>query len=280
MLEFKHGKRRLGRKLIEKSLYEPTENALAQAVWLETREHIGFRLSFDIDLTPGAFEAGVLKALNEHDAETAIRNARGWFLDEPFSLRPAMIGSFYCAAHFGNHEAAIAFADLGLRANPNNPGLLNNKLVSLASIGKTDEARVILRHLAQYKYEPDFRIHYLAAEGIISFREGRTGDGRRYYSEAVQAASDAGSPDRALLACAYWLEQEAVTSVIGQSYFDEITELVDSEIMQSRAEFRDTLVFTWDAIKTRIRDIIKEQAFEPIVSEHNAGELLKASIVA
>ena len=191
-----------------------------------------------------------------------------------------MIGSFYCAAHFGTHETAIAFADRGLRANPNHPGLLNNKLVSLASIGKFDEARVILRHLAQYKYDPDFRATYLAAEGIISFREGHISDGRRYYLEAVQAANDADDPDRAFLACAYWLEQEAVTSVYRQSYFDEVIELVDSDIMRGRTKFRHTLIFTWDAMKARIRDINKQKAFEPIVSDRNDGELLKASIIA
>lgn len=191
-----------------------------------------------------------------------------------------MIGSFYCAAHFGSHETAISFADRGLRANPNHPGLLNNKLVSLASIGRIEEARVILRHLAKYRYDPDFRVHYLAAQGIISFRDGHIDDGRRWYSEAVQAAHDGDNPDSAFLACAYWLEQEAVVSDYSQSYFDEILELVDSEIMQGRAKFRDTLVFTWDAMKARIRDMNKQQAFESIVSNRNDGEFLKASIIA
>lgn len=279
VLELKHGKRRMARKLIEKSLFAPTENTLAQAIWLETREHIGLRAGLKIDLISGAFEAGVLKALNERDAKTAIHNARGWLLDEPFSVRPAMIGSFYCAAHFETYEAAISFADRGLRANPNHPGLLNNKLVSLASMGRIDEAQVILRRLAQYRYNPDFRVHYLAAQGIISFRDGHTDDGRRCYSEAVQAAQDANSPDLAFLACAYWLEQEAVASVHSQSFFDEAIELIDSEIIQVRIKVRDTLVFTWDAIKARIREISRQQAFEPIVSDRNDGDLLKASII-
>lgn len=278
--ELKHGNRRMARKLLEKSLFAPTENVLAQAIWLETREHIGLREGISIDITPRAFEAGVLKAIDQHDAKIVIDNARGWFSDEPFSLRPAMIGSYYCAAHFGSHEAAISFADRGLRANPNHPALLNNKLVSLASIGRIDEALVILRLLAQCRYDPDFRVHYLAAQGIIAFRSGHIDDGRRYYSEAVQAAHDSDNSDSAFLACAYWLEQEATASVDSQSYIDEAIELVDSEIIKGRTKIRDTLVFTWHAMKARIRDINRQHTFEPIVSDRNAGELLKASIIA
>ncbi len=280
MHELKNGNRRMARKLVEKSLCAPTENALAQAIWLETREHIGLRTGFSIDIAPGAFEAGVLKAIDQHDAKIVISNARGWILDEPFSLRPAMIGSFYCAAHFGSHETAIYFADRGLRANPNNPSLLNNKLVSLASIGKIDEARAILRHLEKYRYDPDFRVHYLAAQGITAFRGGHIDDGRQWYSEAVKVAHDDDTPDLAFLACAYWLEQEAVASVNSQSYIDEAIELVDSEIMQGRPKIRDTLIFTWNAMKARIRDINRQHTFEPIGSDRNVGELLKASIIA
>ena len=191
-----------------------------------------------------------------------------------------MIGSYYCAAHFGSHEAAISFADRGLRANPNHPALLNNKLVSLASIGRIDEALVILRLLAQWRYDPDYRVHYLAAQGIIAFRSGHIDDGRRYYSEAVQAAHDSDNSDSAFLACAYWLEQEATASVDSQSYIDEAIELVDSEIIKGRTKIRDTLVFTWHAMKARIRDINRQHTFEPIVADRNAGELLKASIIA
>ena len=250
------------------------------AIWLETREHIGLKTDFYTVNTPGAFEAGVLKAIVDRDAEVAICHARGWLMDEPFSIKPAMTGSFYCATHLGTYDTAIAFADLGLRANPNDRGLLNNKLVSLASIGKTDEAREILRHLARYKYDSEFRANYLAAEGIISFREGHISDGRSYYAQAIQTANDVDRPEKAFLACAYWIEQEAVASVYDESYFDDVIELVDSEIMRAGTKLQDMLVFTWDAMKARIRDKVKQQAFEPIVSDRNDGELLKASIVA
>ncbi len=77
MHELKHGNRRMARKLLEKSLFAPTENVLAQAIWLETREHIGLREGISIDITPRAFEAGVLKAIDQHDAKIVIDNARG-----------------------------------------------------------------------------------------------------------------------------------------------------------------------------------------------------------
>jgi hypothetical protein len=81
-LETEAGKSKVGRKLIEFSLRDPTENAVAQADWLVRRTRM------NISLNAGKS--------NEAAAWTASRNQQ-WVVslheDQPFSSRPAAFGS-------------------------------------------------------------------------------------------------------------------------------------------------------------------------------------------
>lgn len=207
----------------------------------------------------------MLAAIAKRDDRTIVENARKWLDDEPFSTNPAMAGSFYCAAHLGDHDAAIAFADRGLHANPGDRMLLNNKLVSLASANKLSEAHQILPPLAKHATDPTFRSHYLAANGIIAFREGRTNEGRGYYLDAISIAREQGDPVRAFIAYAYWLEQETYIGIHDLDFFHKVSRQLDSQAQKLPSRDREQINFTWNAMRRRLLTALAQQAIPHIV---------------
>ena len=60
-------------------------------------------------------------------------------LDEPFSSRPAVLGSFAAATGLEDYGLAVNITGNGLIANPNELGLINNLAFSLA-LNKPHEA--------------------------------------------------------------------------------------------------------------------------------------------
>ena len=108
----------------------------------------------------------------------------GWLLDEPFSSRPALAGSYLGVSLTNNCEFAEACAVAGLRAEPKNATLRNNLVVALAYQGRIDEA------IAQFVKIPlplpdDLPAYiYTATAGLVQFRRGDIEYGRRCYEIA------------------------------------------------------------------------------------------------
>ena len=98
-LELKNGTTKMARKLFASSLTNSTENALAQAFW--AKSHIdGLNLEVKaVDDQQCAYEALYLQAIEEHESSEALEAANRWLTDEPFSLRPAISGSYIASLH-------------------------------------------------------------------------------------------------------------------------------------------------------------------------------------
>ena len=145
-----------------------------------------------------SFEARALQAHRAGDWGPAIRHAQGWLLDEPFSTRPATLGSYLAGITEGNYRLAEEFARRGLRANPGDWLLLNNLVVALANQGQVEEAVAAFQEIATPSEE--LRSVLLATEGLLKFRTGEQAIGRRLYLEAAEHARRRG--DRRLYALA------------------------------------------------------------------------------
>jgi tetratricopeptide (TPR) repeat protein len=186
-VEYESGSARTGKKLFLQALRDPTENTLAQAKWISRRERIDLVESRLLDI-PGSFEARAWQAYMTADWEGALREARKWLLDEPFSSRPAMFGSYVAAVVLDDHDSALRFAQMGLAANPRDAVLLNNVAFSLACQGKPSSAQHYLERALEADADGETRVVLLATAGLIGYRSGRFAEGRALYEDAIELA--------------------------------------------------------------------------------------------
>jgi hypothetical protein len=95
-LEFKSGNDKRARKMIDVSLREPSENAIAQAVWISRT--ISSRV--EVPQSGSSAEATAWTAYGDGHWERALEESDKWQEDQPFSSRPAAHGSFIAATVF------------------------------------------------------------------------------------------------------------------------------------------------------------------------------------
>lgn len=183
-LHLEAGSHKLARKLFRRSLTAPTENAVAQAHWASRRDP-----SIDASqaVTPEAFEALTWASLLAGRPNEAVEAAANWQGIEPFSLRPAGIGSYIAVAHLGDGKIGEAFCRRGLIANRGSSALHNNLAVALAFQGKISEANTELQNI---KYMSTFteRAINFATQGLIQMRSGNLVEGSRLYEAAMGIA--------------------------------------------------------------------------------------------
>lgn len=207
-LETIAGAGRKARGLIRRSLLAPTENAIAQAAWWQRQ---GIELGVDDELVksaPRSFEAAAWGALERNDWEEALHSSEWWLHDEPFSSRPALLGSFIAATGMGDFETAAILAKRGLSADPTDAGLKNNLAYALACDGDPGGAERALAGINEAELQPHQRITVMATRGCIQYAKGQPEMGSALYVAAVEAALRQGHVELASIAKAHWALEE------------------------------------------------------------------------
>jgi tetratricopeptide (TPR) repeat protein len=189
-IELGAGASRKARKLFERSLDSPTDNALAQAAWA-LRWLPNLHVEEALNVTPRAYEARTLHFYETLEWRAAVSAADSWLDDEAFSSRPAEIGSYVAAVGLEDYLLAERFARRGLVANPNDSILLNNLAFALASRGNPQEAWVVLRKVPRPDRDAGVEAALLATEGLIDFRMGDSEKGSLHYLAAIKNATEA-----------------------------------------------------------------------------------------
>jgi tetratricopeptide (TPR) repeat protein len=181
-LELAAGKDRDGRALMRRSLVDPTENALAQAVW------IGQQTGVEVDFAAREYPQRPYEALArsfEKDLrwQETCEAAEQWLADQPFSLDAA---SSTCmnALRLGDYERARDAATAGLRANTD-ATLLNNRAFAKAQVGDWEGAVGDLMRLNHTGADAVTRCCAAATGGLVLFRAGQPDSGRARYFEAI-----------------------------------------------------------------------------------------------
>jgi tetratricopeptide (TPR) repeat protein len=179
---------REARRLFKKALVQPTENSVAQARW-------AFQKMGTAELAPSylvekrSFEAQAWASFHGAEWDVALSASRRWLDDQPFSSRPAVLGSYVAGVWAQDLDESVRLARAGLRANRGDPFLANNLAFALASLGKLDEAA---KTLQQMKGASEIEVMRLSTTGMIEYRRGRISAGRALYLQAIEKAAVAG----------------------------------------------------------------------------------------
>ena len=214
-LEMENGAARSARRLFRISLVRPTDNSLAQVLlW---RRHVEWLRGEDV--TKGAlrvarpYEASAWREFYARKWVNVVGACREWMLDEPYSVRPAMFGSFVSLVVIGDSHAAEQLAECGLKANKKDARLYNNYAVALAEQGQVGRARDAMSLAWSYEEREDVRSTVLTAtEGLLAFRRGDITAGRMLYRKAIRNAQRT-DQTKAALAEAYLAREEALADL-------------------------------------------------------------------
>lgn len=181
-VELMHGTIKRAKALFQMSLMAPTDNSLAQAQWAVEQDS-KIVIPETAWNTPASYEAKTLASRQSHDWQSALRTCSAWLADEPFSTRPALMGS-YLGFRPEHVEMAEQFATAGLRCNSENINLLNNRAVARVYQGKVGEAYADVQSALRNGAARD-SAHLMATLGLIAFRSGMPELGRECYSQSI-----------------------------------------------------------------------------------------------
>jgi hypothetical protein len=158
---------------------------VGQARWVERAA--GFALLDASTLkTKAAFEARAWQEFYAGAWARSLSETESWLADEPYSSRPATLGSYVAGSVLEQYDRAVLIARLGLRANPGEKTLLNNLAFSLINCGELDEAEQTLQWLQTPPLDSEHEILLKATSGLLKFRRGDLTGGRQLYTEAIQ----------------------------------------------------------------------------------------------
>lgn len=178
------------RRLLSAAMIDPTENAAAQAEWA-VQELPKLRTWSSANVVAG--EAAARHAERQRNWPVATSNAELWLNDQPFSVDAAAFAS-YVAALGEDFLRAAQLAEVGLRANPDAPVLINNLAYALVEIGELSEAeRQLDRTHAAVESDEDSAA-LLATRGLLAIRKGDWAPGAALYRQSIDAARRAKRP--------------------------------------------------------------------------------------
>lgn len=182
--ELKNGSNKSAKKLFAVSLIDPNENAIAQAEW--ATDHLG-EILFNFR-RENSFEANSYYNLQLENWEESFNEALNWVIDQPFSCEPANHASYLASAIVDDNQLSIKICDFGLRANPKEFTLLNNKAYSLAVEKKSSEAEKTFSQIDISTLTKEEKVAYTATKGLILYSKGDIESGRLLYNEAEALA--------------------------------------------------------------------------------------------
>lgn len=227
-IELKNGARKKGRQLFKLALEEPTENALAQATFMNNM--LGETIQpVNSERLSQAFEAQTRYKFFTQDFKGALEAAKRWFAYQPFSSRPAVMGSYIASVALGQFEEAIKLVKLGQLASPDDPLLKNNLAFSLASTGKILEATEVLSSIDDSKLSDSEKYVVMATRGTIEFRNQNIAEGRRLYASAIDYFRKQ-KDLRSVALATYFLarEEENIKSTFARELKEGVLKLADT----------------------------------------------------
>jgi hypothetical protein len=115
--------------------------------------------------------------------------------DQPFLLAPAITGSYIACDLLDNPAEALIFVSQGLKTNPRDFTLYNNRAVAFARLRRISEALGAHANAAKFIVPDNVaqNVTHRATRGLINYRGGDADAGAADYRAALEAATVARS---------------------------------------------------------------------------------------
>lgn len=198
------------RRLFNRSLSNPNDNAVAQAVWAANEFSMNISIAPEWLANRYSSEAAYYTHEKSGNYSEALKNAQAWFDDEPFSTRPLQAGAF-AASILGKYEIAEDQIKQALVIDPSSIDSKNNLAFSFMVRNRLSEAVVLLAevHAAEIRNGGKPSGHTLANIGMLYYRMGDVDHGYKFYEKAVTALDNARQSSSKKIALAYWAQEAA-----------------------------------------------------------------------
>ncbi|MDZ4864385.1 MAG: hypothetical protein SGJ01_13170 [Gemmatimonadota bacterium] len=139
----------------------------------------------------------------------SFNEAMRWQSDEPFSSRPARMGTFVGSVLVQDYVRSEAMARRALQAWPDDFGMRNNLVFSLASAGQLPKANVEAAAMKdELLADPRNLAVWTATQGLLAFREGSIAKGRALYNAAIVSLGLQKDADAVAYAAAFLAREE------------------------------------------------------------------------
>lgn len=190
-VELKNSNVSKSKKLFEKSLLNPNDNALAQAEWASQEEKNLINLDLNNFNLVNSFEANARENFEKGLWQNSIDDSKNWFFDQPFSKMGILFGNEVASRKLKDDNQAVEIAKLGLLSHPNDPHLLNNIIYSLCIQNKIEEANQFLNDVRKEDLSSSnfSGICLTATRGLLAFRSKNYELGRKLYIESIEIAN-------------------------------------------------------------------------------------------
>lgn len=255
-LEQKNGLRtREVLKIIDAALADPTENALAQGVWLTDQAGREFHTRFPtVKFPEDAHEAKSIDLDDRGFLQQSEREGLSWFRDQPFQVRAALHVGNLNLIHLHNYKKASIISGAALNLHPDDWHLINCSALSDILAGQLREANAKVVLFEKRSVTEEMRAFSSAARGMLLFQEGRVEEGRAAYQRAIDHCKKARKYDLIPNAVIYWLEREAVARTVGSADIQEVERVLKKVMPRLPSEERKDLMRVWESRK-RVIDL-------------------------
>ena len=245
-IEMKNGNRKKCRSYFKTALQNPNDNSLAQAQFLMSK-HSDLTFEFGDNIAiPNAFEADAITSYISGEYNKSLISAVDWINDMPFTRRPVQFAANIAFSFLKDYDTAINILDLGLKANPNNAMLLNNKAYACALGGRTEDADSVIQDAKREQMTFNTKVCLTATEGLNEYRKGNHENGKRLYLQAIKMAKEYLSDTNILNTAILNFTREEAR--FNNSFDKSLLEIVDNIPIDSRETLQ---------LKEDIKSVIK-----------------------
>jgi len=246
-------------RLVQKGLGVPTENAVAQAIWLDTHNGGQFNTPGSLAKVDFAGEANARQAMEVGDFAGALVHCEGWIADEPYSVPANLIAGILSGSYLEEFNRAIQFYRTAHRLDPANAFAINGLIVSFCYAGMFNKAAEYYSKFLSLREEAGIAPYVYAAEGLMAFKQGDVNSGRAAYLLAVRSALKMQPSGIDIIATAYWMEQEAANGSLPETVWDKIATDLDGRVQKVAVGLRSSVGRLWALRRTVIERLVNEK---------------------
>lgn len=274
----KHQTRELVKRL-HRTLTDPTENALAQGVWLLDASGVQFRESFpDVKFGDDAYEATALSLIEAENFEEAEKAAQKWYMDQPFQVRAAIELANTNFTYLHNWVKSFQVSKEALKIHNGNWILVNLACISSVYNNDFEEYSKYLKIFENIQNGFEQEAFLLAARGVGDIRRGRYYDGVQNYLKACEVAKKNKRQDLLINAIIFLIEQLSCAKLIGNRLYKSIELNIQSSINKLDRKYYMHSNRTWKFRKKYFEKYIDFDESEDVLKYIDSSEIEKLII--